>query len=184
MMGDTSDDMSSFFQKEAPSDYLETWTQQLAQEKESVKQKNKGAILLKLGQEYMAWSAIACLKILAARPIHSVPHRSHPVFKGFSAMNGNLIPCFSLMRLLNIKTTLPIDQQQVILTGEEHQMSTMLVEHIEGYIRFHDDDILPLPSNFSQTTSCFSQGLLAWHGQYVPLLDEALVLSDFERCMQ
>lgn len=184
MMDDVSGNMISFFQKEAPSGYLEGCSQQLAQEQKNERRANKGAMVLKLGKEYMAWSGSSCLTVLTSRPIHSIPHRSHPVFKGLSAVNGTLIPCFSLMRLLNIEETLPVHQQQLILLGEAHQMSGMLVDHIETYIRFHQENIEALPSSLSQEGLCFSQGLLNWHGQYVPLLDEKLVLLGFERCMQ
>jgi len=184
MMIDTDQGATRFFEKEAPKDYLQTWTQQISQEKKVVHGEDSGALLLKLGDEYLAWSVLSCLSVLPAHPVHAIPHRSHPVLKGLAAITGKLTPCFSLARLLGMEDTLPIHQQQLILMGEEDQVSGMLVEHIETYIRFHQDSIKILPSNLSQTGQSYSRGLLDWQGQCVPLLDETLVMSGFERCMQ
>jgi len=183
-MNDTNHDVSRFFEKEAPEDYLQAWSKQIAQEKESLHREDRGALLLKLGNEYLAWSGLSCLSVLPAQPIHAIPHRSHPVLKGISAIGGKLVPCFSLARLLEMEEALPVHEQSLILMGKEGQTSGMLVEHIETYIRFHQDSIKALPSNLSQTGQCFSRGLLEWQGQCVPLLDENLVMSGFERCMQ
>jgi len=183
-MSDEYLDDERFFQQQAPEDYLQAWSKYIAQEKQDVQREDMGAMLLKMGHEYVAWSAGSCLSVLAPRPIHAIPHRSHPVLKGIAAMTGQLIPCLSLARLLDMQETSPSNEQSLLLIGEQHRPIGMLVDHIQTYIRYHHHAIAPLPSNLAQAGQCFSQGMLDWKDVSVPLLDEALVMAGFERCMR
>jgi len=182
-MSDDFDD-TSFFQKESPEDYLQAWSEEVAQAKQEIHRKDRGAMVIRLGSEYVAWSGLSCLTVLTARTIHSVPHRPHPVLKGLAAIKGQLIPCFSLARLLDMKDKHDADEQHLILIGEAGNPLGMLVEHIETYIQFHHQKVHALPSNLSKSGECYSQGMLDWNNQKVPLLDESLVISGFERCMK
>jgi len=174
----------AFFKQEIPEDYRQDWTKQIAQSKQEVRRQDKGAMLIRLGDEYVAWPSLSCLTVVSAHQIHAIPHRSHPVLKGLAAMRGQLLPCCSLARLLEIKTSSVIHEQQLILLGSEQHPIGMLVEHIETYIRFHHDDEQDLPSNLMKTGVCFSQSMLDWKEQKIPLLDDKLIISAFERCMQ
>jgi len=172
----------NFFQQSPPDTYLAMWQQQLAQEQHQIAINNSGMMILNIGHERLAWPAKASLEVIPTYAIHTIPHRNNPILKGVTAIMGRLIPCLSLNLLLELEepTTQP---QQLMLAGDPEEPWGILVDHIESYARFHSDHLEPMPATLAQSSHCFSQGMIAWHEHSLPLLDETLVFSAFERCL-
>jgi len=176
--------MQTFFEQAPPDDYLQTWSQRLAEPEVSKRTEDMGVLVIRLGDAYMAWRADACLTLLAMHPIHRLPHRHHPALCGLIALSGQLIPCLSLAHVLHLPVTWDVSQASLMLLGKEEQPTAMMVDAVVSYMRLNHQDVLPLPDAMADYERYASESMVLWQERAIPLLSEEQVLQNVARCMQ
>jgi chemotaxis-related protein WspD len=103
----------TFFDRSAPSGYLEEWTSWLARIDERANQaeaeagapgvhKGAGVLIFRLDQEWLAFRTQTVVEVTLPRPVHRIPHRTNAILNGLVNLRGQLQLCFSLHSLLGV----------------------------------------------------------------------------------
>ena len=90
--------------RELPAGYAAEWMGYIAQKRGAAKAKERrSAVLFRLGAEWFALPTIAVDEVAELRGIHSLPHRRGGMLLGLVNVQGELIVCVSLARVLGLE---------------------------------------------------------------------------------
>jgi chemotaxis-related protein WspD len=98
-----SDAGQRLFLREAPPEYLDERTQQLAEVDQSDESDKQSLLVFRLGPEWLAIEAAAVTEVVEPRAVHRVPHRTDRLLMGLVNIRGELHLCVSLRELLTIE---------------------------------------------------------------------------------
>jgi chemotaxis-related protein WspD len=95
---------ASFFDRQIPAGYDREWAERLASQGPDAEasQDEIGAVIFRIGGEWLALPTRACAEIAPIPPLHSVPMRTNAVFRGLANVRGEVQLCVSLHGLFGI----------------------------------------------------------------------------------
>lgn len=165
-----------------PEDYATEWTTVLTQARTQVShQKTLSMNIFRLGREWLALPTDVVKQVLSPRPIHSIPHRSNQLLRGIVNVQGQLLLCVSLYKLLGI---VPNQLSTLRSTNEVRHNSYLLVikkgqnvwafevDKLHGLYRCNSDLLSNAPSLGRNTLGRFTQAIVTWQTENVSYLDE------------
>jgi chemotaxis-related protein WspD len=169
-------------------DYVQEWTEGLAQPKEKLEKDAVSVVIFRLAQEWLALPTQVFQEITHLRPIHAVPHRTNEVFLGMVNVRGELLLCFSLADLLGVAKG---EGALHALTRRVYQRLAVAVKDGQRWV-FPVDEVFgihQLPKGATQNTpvtvakagSSFARGVMACQGKPVELLDDELVFYQLKK---
>jgi chemotaxis-related protein WspD len=178
----------SLLERQQPSDYVEQWTKALAQPKETLQTDTQAVVVFRLGEEWLAFRAAIFHEITTSRSIHALPHLTNDVLLGLVNVRGELLPCFSLTRLLGVANT----------NGAEHAMSRRIyarfavTEHDGNRWVFPVDEVFGIhellkssmqntPVTVARARTSFAAGMFVCQQRPVELLDDELVFYHLKK---
>lgn len=168
--------------------YTQEWTDLLMKEKKVSKEVllNTG-VVLRLGQEWMALSALVFKEVAENRLIHKLPHRSGPYFLGLANIRGRLRICVSLHKLLDIPAAQEKREsgdnfyEKMIVVERGTDFWVFPVDEVHGVFRFERGDLKNVPVTVAKSTANFLKGMLSWENKRIGVLDEDLLLNSLRR---
>jgi chemotaxis-related protein WspD len=86
--------------REIPEGFLDEWTRNLADKKETEPGESVSVIVFRIGREWLALRTVCLQETVSVRPIHDIPSRSNRIFKGIVNVNGELLLCMSAAEVL------------------------------------------------------------------------------------
>ncbi len=164
----------SLFERPVPAEWLEEWTGIFAEEKGVEPSGILTATVFRIGTEWLALDAARFIRIMNPRTIHTVPFRSGPVFLGLVNIDGDLLPCLSLSRIIGLEEN---------LSEEGAAPRLALVEHGGARFAFIADEVLEVrriapseiggpPSTVAKSPHALTWGVFSIGGKSVGILDE------------
>lgn len=182
----------SLFDRPATAEYLQEWTERLAQIPQREDEDKRSMILFRLGDEWLALNTAVLAEVTHLHPIHSIPHRSGEVLLGLVNVRGQLRIAISLHGLLGVESGLPPEVRSrqrsvkngksILPTGrmailqDRLQQWVFYAEEVVGIQRIKTSRLRKVPSTFGQSSS-YCQSVFDWEGHTVGCLDEVRLLS-------
>lgn len=178
-----------FLDAPSPPGYLEEWTERLAAPAEEVAADREGALVFRLGDEWLALPVRVLVEVTTPRPVHRVPHRGG-LLAGLVNIRGELYLCAHLGKLLGAErqaaappTAEPSrnGDRRPAVTGTPDRLLVVRrdadrwvfrVDAVEKVVRVARDAIGPPPATVGRSAAHLSRGLFAWAGRSVGLLDD------------
>jgi chemotaxis-related protein WspD len=163
------------FERPVPADWLEEWTETFAGEKEAETPGTIAVVICRAGKEWLALAALRFLRIMNLRHIHTIPFRSGPVFLGLVNIDGELVPCMSLSRIIGLpdseqKEESPGNRLALVELKGEH--FALLADEILEIRRIVPSEIGEAPSTVSKSNSALTAGVFSIGARTVGILDE------------
>lgn len=194
----------SLLERVAPPDYLEEWTQVLAEVSPPEVDHHTEAIvpsaqpqslmLFRLGSECLAFPVNLLQLITPPTAIHRLPHRVPGILLGLGNIRGEILICVSLAALLGISPETeaspalalsrsdpgvhPIHPRWVVMGDPLHPWVAP-VDEIYGIHRFSVQQFQPPPIVVSQATA-YTQGITYWNDRKVNVLNGDQILRAFQ----
>jgi chemotaxis-related protein WspD len=189
----------SLFDREIPLDYLQEWTQALAEpgdnqtgagtmaiSQDSLKigqaKATQSAMIFRLGSEQFAISVCVLQEITRPSPVHTLPHRSNDLFLGLVNIRGEILPCVSLNQFLDVE--MPIDPtysrinlRRMMVVGQPENRWVFPVDEVHRVYRFHLSELQAPPVVVAKTQKAYTQGIIDWRNQKVNYLDADRLLD-------
>lgn len=173
-----------------PSDYVDFWTQQLAQEKTLTELDTHSIVVFRIGDEWLALPTTLFKEIAGIGPIHSVPHRRNGVVLGLVNIRGELLVCVSLREVLGLAQAGERKRDKHHVTAErfmviQHEDSRAVcpVDEVYGIRRYHPRDLMPVPATLAKAAATYTLALLSWQQKSVGLLDDQLLFYTLNRSL-
>lgn len=182
--------------REIPLDYLEAWTQVLAQPLESspivpVQPSDRSTdslavMIFRLGREQFALPVSVLYEVIWPVSIHTLPHRTTDLFLGLVNHRGEILPCVSLSQFLQVDTPIDptysrINQRRMVVINQPETRWVFPVDEVYRVHRLHPGDILEPPIVIAKAQQTYSRGVFSWHDFKVNALHASRLLNALDR---
>jgi chemotaxis-related protein WspD len=169
-----------------PRDYRQEWSQHFAEDKRLPEAGNASAILFRIQSEWLALPTHSFQEVAEKRPIHSLPRRAQGVVIGLANVRGELVICVSLGHLLQMESIsslemLRVSYRRLLVIQWEASRLAFPVDEVQGPVRFHPQELKPLPSTLVRSEARYTQGVLSWQDGAAGYLDPDLLFSNVQR---
>ncbi len=180
----------SLLERNAPSNYLEEWTNILSEASKAQVGVGEGTlvraadtlsvIIFRLGNERLALPVNILQEVTPPQVIHSVPHRSNAVFLGLINIRGETLLCVSLKDLLGLEAATTtqassINPQRMIVAGRDNNKWVFPVDEVHGIYRFHLSEFKETPVVIAKAAEAYTKGVITWQDQKLNFLNAELL---------
>ena len=170
------------FARSSRPEYVEEWTQVLAEKQVVTQTKDNSVILFRLSGEWLALPVSLFKEAQEDLPFHRIPHRSSDLLLGLVNIRGTLELCISLRRALEIEelddeaeVSVTKPRPQLLLIEKDRERWVFRVDEVAGIHRYSEEEIEPPPATLAKASSAFTKGILSWGDRRVDLLDDELL---------
>ena len=166
----------------APADYIESWTEILAEDKVAVQSKTVSHLVFRIGQAWLSFTANSLREVTEPGVVRSVPHKPREVLLGLVNVRGELHLCISLHKLFGEQEPQNLPRTARLLVarhgGEDWAFP---VDQVEGMHDVAETDIEPLPATLTSIEVVYTQGLFHSGEKTVAIIDENLLFGSLLR---
>jgi chemotaxis-related protein WspD len=182
------------FQREAPSQYLEEWTQRIAEVGATTASEELSVILFRIGAEWLAFDTHAVVEVVELRPIHRVPHSTDKFLLGLANIRGELLLCVSLRELLGIEETReephdksissPVAKERLLVVEQEQTRWVFPVDEVDGVYRVQAQTFEDLPHTVERSIKFYSRAIFAHRNRKVGMLSQERIFQALEKTIR
>ena len=177
--------------RELPAGYAEEWMGYIAQKRGSGKRgERQTAILFRIGAEWFALPTSVVDEVAELRGVHTLPHRRGGMLLGLVNVQGELIVCVSLARMLGLEdafgSVIVRDAKQpgrLLIVRSEAGRIAFPVAEVERTQRYHPSDLKSVPATLARAATNYTKGILAWRERQVGCLDGQMIVAAMNRCI-
>ncbi|MCX8110076.1 MAG: chemotaxis protein CheW [Syntrophorhabdaceae bacterium] len=175
------------FDRDMPIDFIEEATRNLSTIKETEIKDYLSVIIFRVEQEWLAFKTIYLQETTNMRPVHRVPFRTNNVFMGVSNINGELLLCVSLARLLEYTPDEEKARQdekiykRMIVINKKGERYVFPVDEVLGIYQIPINHIEEPPITLTKSPSTFIGGIFNLQDNKVGLLNEDSFLEALKR---
>lgn len=175
----------SFFDREPPEGYLETWSEILQTPEEETESDAVSMLIFRVGREWLSLATPLLVEVTEMKPLHTIPHRRGGVLEGIVNIRGQLQLCVSLPKLLGIETApelsvpepeLPslisdVSAQRLLVLEDGEERWVIAVDEVAGVHSVPRSHLRSVPSTVGQAGSRHAEALVDWRDTVVGVLD-------------
>jgi chemotaxis-related protein WspD len=181
----------TFFDREAPPGYLESWREILEQPEQAADGDAVAVLVFRRGSEWLALPARVLVEITPPRKVHRLPHRHDTLLEGLVNIRGQLQVCVDLGRLIGVERS--ADDAAAAATSSVGPAARLLVvervgdrgterwvfgvDEVAGVQRVPAAALRAVPSTVGGTANRSTAALFAWQDKTVGLFDEQRLLD-------
>jgi chemotaxis-related protein WspD len=146
-------------------------------------------LVFRLGDEWLALPTSAFRQVTVSRPVHRLPHRTHPAVLGVVNIEGTLRACVSLARLLYVEAATAKDDTQhthyprMLVIEDPHGPVVFPVDEVDGVRRFATASLEAPPATVAGRVIAHARALIRVEDRTIGLLDVAVLLKSLERSL-
>jgi chemotaxis-related protein WspD len=194
------------FQREAPSQYLEEWTQGIAEAGAITASEELSVIVFRIGAEWLAFDTHAVVEVVEMRPIHRVPHRTDKLLLGLANIRGELLLCVSLRELLGIEensphpnplpkgegtigigfksVSSPVAKERLMVVEQEQTRWVFPVDEVDGVYRTQAQAFEDLPHTVDRSVKFYSRAIFSHRNRKVGMLSQERIFQALEKTIR
>ncbi len=164
---------------------LEEWTAALAAENHDSRREALSVVIFRIRSEWFALRTAVFAEVTEKHAPHSVPFRSGGAFLGLVNVNGELLLCVSMARLLGISEDdgpAPV-RPRICVIAQDHERVAFPVDEVLGVKRLDETALVPTPATLSQSPGALTSSMFDYDGRGVGLLDQERLFAALARCM-
>ncbi len=173
------------FDRPIPKGLAEEWAAVLAGEKEVDNPESVSVVVFRLHNQLLALPSTFFIKAQEARPVQRLPGRRNHVLKGLVNVDGELLPCVSLVAIMAVDQAVggvSLEQQDYPRQMVVAQAAERFVFPVDEALGVHR--ILPTPlRSADQSVSAMISSVFLMAERRVGLLDEQKLFSAFQRSL-
>ncbi len=182
---------ATLLNRKTPEGYLEFWTERIAGPRHAKPAGTRSIVIFRIGEEWLALPTEVFLEVVELRPIHTLPHRQDALVRGLTMVRGELLICIALPQLLGFEAPASLLQtdrksgrsvyERLLVIGQDGERVVFSVNEVHVGVRYHPDDLTPVPATVAQSATPYTTGLLTWEDRSVGILDETLLFYALRR---
>ena len=170
------------FERDIPAPWLDEWAEIYAGSKETERRGSLVLVVFRAGEEWLALPAVDFLEVITVRPVHFVPFRSGTKFRGLVNVNGELLPCVSLLPVIGADGGAAeggerTGSARMVLVGRGGDRYVFAVDEVMGVRRFGAGDVQPPPSTVSRAPSALTTGVISMEDRTVGVFDSGRLFA-------
>lgn len=154
--------LTNLLDRPATPETLAEHARHAAQPRQDRREELAVLLAVRIGSEWFALPAARVIHVGPAVPVHRVPHRSRPGFRGLANVDGRIVPVADLARLLGITPAQGEGSPtaRVVLFGEADAPWACIVDDAPGMASIADSDAESPPVTVSEAPDSITSGLV------------------------
>ncbi|SDQ18652.1 chemotaxis-related protein WspD [Paraburkholderia fungorum] len=147
-------------------------------------------LVFRIGDEWLALPTSIFKRIVQTRPIHTLPHRQHRAVLGVVNVQGELLVCLSLARLLGFEPDAAApegrarhDLPRLLVVSRDEEHAVFPVDQVDGVHRLTSATFCAPPATLSQAAAAHTRAVAPWRGMSVGLLDADALFDTLNRSL-
>jgi chemotaxis-related protein WspD len=164
-----------FLDAPSPDGYLEEWTARLAEPVRRTADGVIGALVFRLGEEWLALPVGVLVEVTHPRKPHRIPHRAG-LLAGLVNVRGELHLCVRLDLLLGIEPAAgpppAAARPRMVVIRQDSDRWAFAADDVDLVRRVAAADLVPAPPTLARATARVTRGVFHRDGRAVGLLDE------------
>ena len=176
------------FKKELPLDYQREWTKHLSFKKDEGIMDKLVLLVFRIGKEWFGLQPQAIKEVTGSASLHSIPHRTDNVLKGFVNIHGITQMCISLSEFLELdkiekKETDKSDKifKRMIVMEWENDRWAFTVDEISGIHVFQISRQKKVPETLAKASGNYAKSIFELDNKDVGYLDHELIFNSLKR---
>jgi chemotaxis-related protein WspD len=166
-----------FLDAPSPAGYLDEWTARLAEPEQVAAEGLIGALVFRLGEEWLALPVGVLVEVTHPRKPHRIPHRGG-LLAGLVNVRGELHLCARLDLLLGIEPTKPgrpaaHAHPRMVVIRQDIDRWAFSADDVDQVRRVAAADLVPAAPTLSRAAARVTRGVFRQGGRAVGLLDES-----------
>ena len=172
-----------FLASPSPEGYLDAWTTRLAEKEDKELTEVQGALIFRLGEEWLALPVAALREVISVRSIHRIPFHGG-LLAGVVNVRGELHLSVRMDHLLGLthraeengnRTTASENKTRprLLVAGRGAETWVFRVDEVDRVHRLATSELQPVPPTLGRATTRYTRGVFISHDRTVGLLDEA-----------
>lgn len=175
--------------KPLSADDLRDATERVARPLELAEKDISRLLVFQVGDELMAFDALHVTKVTRSVDVHRIPHRSNKVIRGLCNLDGELLLCGDLARLLDLDeregaSLQPESQRRMIVLGSERNRWVIEVDAVRGVATAVRNTFRRPPITVDITLTRHTTHLVPMNALLVALLDVDGVASGVQGALR
>lgn len=181
------------FDRQAPPEYLDQWTRQLAELDRAAVDEARSLLVFRVGAEWLSLDIGSVIEVAQPRRIHRVPHRTDRLLLGLANIRGELQLCISLRELLGIdpgagdspaSTPAAGSRERLLVVERDHQRWVFPVDEVEGVHRVALSAMENLTQTVEKSPKYYTEAIFSLGDKPVGVLSVTRVFPTLERTVQ
>jgi chemotaxis-related protein WspD len=162
-----------FLDAPPPDDYAAEWAQRVAATEDEAAAGSQGALVFRLGDEWLALAVSVLVEVTEPRSTHRVPHRGG-LLAGLVNVRGELHLCVRLDLLLGIDapTEARVDHPRLISIRKDAEGWIFPADEVDQVHRMPAGDLRSVPPTLSRSSARLTRGVFTTSGRAIGLLDD------------
>ena len=154
-------------------EYANEWSERLAAPEEELAGGSLGALVFRLGDEWLALPVGVLVEVTHSRKAHRVPHRGG-LLAGVVNIRGELHLCVRLDLLLGIDPPAEptVDHPRLIAIRRETEGWVFPADEVDQVHRIAAGDLGAVPPTLSRSSGRLTRGVFNRDGRAIGLLDD------------
>lgn len=177
----------SVFDRPVTEDQREEWTRTLSKMRRETRRTVRPVFMFRVGLEWLATPVETCHEVTERRFVHAVPSKTNGAFLGLANVNGELILCVSLPRVLALPDAPRAEDAgrfasgRMVVLDRSSGRYMFEVDEVAGVVGVAEDEWVPVPSTVSQDHSSITTRAFHAGDRVVGLLDPVRLLAALNR---
>jgi len=177
-----------FHDREIPPELIEEWTAVYTKSKIFEEPNAVPVVVFRLMSEWFAIKVTLLEEVTFMLPIHHVPFRSGPLFRGLVNLKGHLLPCVAAEQFLGIaKNDEGADVsdafRHLIVVNKDGDRYIFGVNEIIGMYRVPQLTLKKIPSTLAQSSGKHLAHVFQYNDRTVGFLDDVSFVKSLERSL-
>lgn len=181
---------SFLLDRELPAGYMSDWSAHVAKSKSVAESATQSAVVFRLGAEWLALPTSIFQEVGEWKTTHSLPGQRSSFLLGMTSVNGELLLCISLAKVLNLEEAsgsgrrgTKVAIRRSLIIEREGLRLAVPVDEVHGVYRYSIRDQMPLPATISQSAGTYTRFILSWKENTVGYLDDELLFHTVNRSL-
>ena len=154
--------LTNLLDRPVSDETLAEHAREAARPREVRREDSRILLAVRIGAEWLALPAERVIHVGPAVPVHRVPHRSRPGFRGLSNVDGRIVPVIDLGRVLGIDAATGSDptSARVVLIGDADAPWACMVDAAPGMAAVPAGEDEAPPITVSEAPDSITVGLV------------------------
>ena len=146
-------------------------------------------LVVQAGDELMGFEAVQVSQVTRATGVHRIPHRSNKIIRGLCNLDGELMLCADLAKLLELSDGADAaaqqqEQRRMIVLGDQRNRWVVEVDAVQGVLAVVRDAFRRPPITVDAALARYTSSLVPLDDGMAALLDVERLVSGFQAALR
>lgn len=178
----------NLLEREITTEQIREWTSAISLPKESDSRNRISLVIFRIADEWLGLNTNIFQEAVVQKFIHFVPSRTNDYFHGIINVNGELLMCISLAKLVNLPNVLSSDSngknkefKNILIIFDKSNRYSFPADEFLGVSSISNEELTNPPLTISKADNTITNAIISYKGKTISIIDEQKLFSLINR---